>query len=377
MSRFFNSIVQWWERSQPDFWRRMRSGYRAAVVILVLVVLWIGSGLLKGSDQHQPNSDALAKSNDIPRVQVMKVAATNRNATVTVRGRTEALHAVDVRAETDGVVQAIHFEKGDRVKAGQILCELRVNDRVAKQEEARALVSQREKEYAAAANLAKLGYVSDTQAKQSAAALEAAQAQLRTTDITLANTKIRAPFDGLVDDRYVNEGDYMRVGDKCAMIVAPEPFLAVGAVSERNVGQVKIGDPASATLVTGETVQGKVRFVADRAELATRTFRIEVELPNPDAHLRDGVSADIHIPVKELKAMKISPGILVLNDSGVIGVRIVENGIVHFRPVEIVSDGPDGMWVAGLREGTSVITVGQEFVNEGARVKPVQAGARA
>ena len=91
--------------------------------------------------------------------------------------------------------------------------------------------------------------------------------------------------------------------------------------------------------------------------------------------LRDGVSADIHVPVKELRAAKISPGILVLDDNGVVGVRTVENGIVHFKPVQIVSDGPDGMWVTGLRDGTTVITVGQEFVSEGSRVKPVMAGA--
>jgi multidrug efflux system membrane fusion protein len=89
------------------------------------------------------------------------------------------------------------------------------------------------------------------------------------------------------------------------------------------------------------------------------------------------VSADIHLPVRNLKAMKISPGILVLNDNGVVGVRTVENSIVRFRPVQIVSDGPDGMWVSGLEDGTVAITVGQEFVSEGSRVKSVAAGAHA
>jgi multidrug efflux system membrane fusion protein len=161
------------------------------------------------------------------------------------------------------------------------------------------------------------------------------------------------------------------------LVISPVPFLAVGAVSEQDVGKLRIGDPASAALVTGQTVQGKVYFVATKADPTTRTFRVEVELPNSDARLRDGVSADIRIPVKQVEAMKISPGILVLNDNGVVGVRTVESGIVHFKPVNIVSDGPDGMWVSGLPTGTSVITVGQEFVAEGSRVKAVPAGARA
>jgi multidrug efflux system membrane fusion protein len=377
MFRFLNPIREWWNRTQPAFWRRMKPGYRAAVVILVLVLLWVGSGfILKGgSDQSQVDS-AAAKPNQVPSVQVTRLAASTRDATLTVRGRTQALHSVDVRAQVDGVVRAIHFEKGDRVKAGDVLCELVVNDRQAKLDEATALVSEREKEASAAENLLKQGAMSVTAAKQATAALEAARAAQRTQEIELANTKIRAPFDGFVDDRYVNAGDYMRVGDKCELVIAPEPFLAVGAVSERDVGQVKVGEPASATLVSGETVQGKVYFVASKAEATTRTFRVEIELPNSDAKLRDGVSADIHIPVKELRAVKVSPGILVLDDNGVVGVRTVENGIVHFKPINIVSDGPDGMWVTGLPDGTAVITVGQEFVSEGSKVKQVMAGAR-
>src|SRR6185312_5197439 len=234
-----------------------------------------------------------------------------------------------------------------------------------------AMVAQTGKELDVAKELYAQGFRSKTQLAQAQAAYEAAKAGASTMGIQLANTKIRAPFDGYVDDRYVDVGDYMRAGDKCEMVYAPEPFLAVGAVSEQDVGQITIGDQASATLVTGETVQGKVRFVADRADSATRTFRVEIELPNADNKLRDGVSADIHIPVKRVQAVHISPGILVLDDSGVVGVRIVDRGTVRFRPVQIVADGPDGMWVAGLPERVNVITVGQEFVTDGERVKSV------
>jgi multidrug efflux system membrane fusion protein len=101
----------------------------------------------------------------------------------------------------------------------------------------------------------------------------------------------------------------------------------------------------------------------------TRTFRVEVELPNPDGKLRDGVSADIRIPVKQLKAIHISPGILVLDDAGTVGVRVVINDVVRFYPIQIIEDGPDGMWITGLPEHANVITVGQQFVNNGERVK--------
>lgn len=345
--------------------------YRWALAILILASLWIASGVI--SFGSRPAAKTIAAA-DTPRVRVSVLTASDRDASLTVRGRTAALHSVELKAEVDGVVQAIHFEKGDRVKAGQVLCELKLKDRAAKVQQARAMVTQTAKQHQVDLDLAKDGFRSVTQVDQSAAALEAAKASEQTMAIDLENTHVKAPFDGLVDDRFVDVGDYMRVGDKCALLIAPEPFLAVGQVSEREVSQIKVGNPASATLVTGETVEGKIRFVASRADDVTRTFRIEVELPNPTGKLRVGVSADIHIPVRQLMAQKISPGILVLDDNGVVGVRAVENGIVRFHPVQIVSDGPEGMWVAGLPDHLAVITVGQSFVTDGERVKTVVSG---
>jgi multidrug efflux system membrane fusion protein len=330
----------------------------------------VATGVFNSQAAQKPE-DAIDKPSSTPSVRVTQLVATDRDAMIIVRGRTQAQHEVDVRAEVEGVVQAIHFDKGDRVKKGDTLCEIRLNDRGAKVAQAAALVAQTQKELQVAQDLYKQGFRSKTQLAQSEAAYAQAQAGLATMNVALANTHIKAPFDGIVDDRYVNAGDYMRPGDKCEMVIAPEPFLAVGTVSEHEVGQIHVGDTASAKLVTGETVTGTVTFVADRADPATRTFRVEVQLPNPDAKLRDGVSADISVPVRHVRAQHISPGIMVLDDSGVPGVRVVINGRVKFLPITIVSDGPDGAWVTGLPDNVDVITVGQQFVSDGQHVKAV------
>ena len=368
--QLIGNLAAFWDRVQPEFWRNMRLSYRWALAILIFAALWIASGIISFSGKPVAKKTAA----DMPQVRTAVLTAADRDASLTVRGRTAALHSVDLKAEVDGVVQAIHFEKGDRVRAGQVLCELKLKDRAAKVTQAHALVVQTAKQHEVDLDLAKDGFRSATQVDQSAASLEAAKASEQTMAIDLENTRVKAPFDGLIDDRYVDVGDYMRVGDKCALLIAPEPFLAVGQVSEREVSQLKVGNPASATLVTGETVEGRIRFVASRADDTTRTFRIEVELPNPTGKLRVGVSADLHIPVRQLMAEKISPGILVLDDNGVVGVRAVERGIVRFLPVDIVSDGPDGMWVSGLPDHLAVITVGQSFVTDGERVKAVMTG---
>jgi multidrug efflux system membrane fusion protein len=369
--RLSTAIGNWYSRNMPAFWLRLKPSYQWAFGIALLVVLWVLSGQVTNAFHAQAPSGtqtAEAKVSDVPRVRVAVLDAQPRDATITVRGKTQALHEVDVRAQVEGVVQAIHFDKGQTVRKGDVLCEIVLNDRGARTAQAQALVDQTSKELDVARELFKDGFRSKTQMAAAQANYEQARAALSTTQIALDNTKIRAPFDGIVDERYVDAGDYMRPGDKCEMVIAPEPFLAIGAVSEHEVGGLHVGDPASATLVTGETVQGKIRFVGDRADQMTRTFRIEVELPNPGAKLRDGVSADIHIPISKLEAVRISPGILVLDDAGVVGVRAVVADKVRFFPIQIIEDGPDGMWVSGLPEHVNVITVGQQFVNNGERV---------
>ena len=364
-----------YNRIMPGFWLRLKPSYQWAGGIFLVVVLYLATGLLHFG-RSGPGDDAQAKVDDTPHVRATMLFASNHDATLTLRGKTEAQHSVDVRAEVEGVVQALHFEKGDTIRKGQVLCQIKLNDRGAMASQANALVAQRQKEFEVASSLYKDGYRSKTQLAQADAALSAARASASSMAIHLADTQVRAPFSGFANDRYVDVGDYMRPGDKCAQVIAPEPFLVVGSVSEEEVGQIAEGGSATAKLVTGEIVSGKVTFISTKSDQQTRSFRIEVTLPNPDNKLRDGVSADITIPVRQVRAQHISPGILVLDDNGVVGVRVVDNGLVHFKPVKIISDGPDGMWIAGLPERVAVITVGQQFVNEGQRVKVAMGGAQ-
>jgi len=116
-------------------------------------------------------------------------------------------------------------------------------------------------------------------------------------------------------------------------------------------------------------VQGVVRFVAATADPATRTFRIELETANPQNTLRDGITADIRIRTAQVQAHFITPAILTLNDAGVIGVRIIDgDSRARFVPVTIIANMSDGVWITGLPKIANVITVGQEYVSDGALV---------
>jgi multidrug efflux system membrane fusion protein len=300
-----------------------------------------------------------------------------RQQDVVVRGQTQALRKVLVRAETAGKVAAIRADKGTLVKEGDTICELNVDARRAMLEQARATMKQRQLEYEASKTLQEKGFRSDTSVAGDLAAYQASKAEVERMEKEFENTKLRAPFDGVVDDRMADVGDYLAPGQPCALVVDLDPFLVVGRVSEKDILFIKIGDTGWAKLITGERVQGTVRFIAKSSDQATRTFRVELEVPNPDGSIRDGVTAEIHIAAATVEAHRITPAILTLDERGVIGVRIVdEKKRARFVPVKIIADSADGVWVSGLPKRATIITVGQEYVAEGQEVNVVPDDAK-
>jgi multidrug efflux system membrane fusion protein len=380
----------------------IRRSYVVAVVIFLVLAAWVASGEINrfeeiaqlvmpesgkktaqpaktatkpGAQAARPAQAAEGDKKDAkapPTVRVRTITAIVHQQDVIVRGQTQALRKVQVRAETAGKVAAIRADKGKVVKKGDTICELNVDARRAMLEQARATMTQRKLEYEASKTLQEKGFRSPTSVAGDLARYQVAKAEVERMEKELENTKIKAPFDGVVDDRMVDVGDYLSPGQPCALVVSLDPFLVVGRVSEQDVHYIQIGNTGWAKLVTGERVEGKVRFVAKSSDAATRTFRVELEVPNPNGAIRDGITAEIHIAAATVEAHKISPAILSLNDRGQLGVRIVDQTKrVRFVLVTIIGDGPDGVWITGLPKQVTIITVGQDFVSEGQVVNPV------
>lgn len=356
---------------------RLHRSHYIAIGIAVAILLWFVTGVFSGPNGNGDSRTAAevdAANSVVPRVRVTESQATMRQSFITVRGRTEAKRAVHVRAETLGRVVDLPVEKGQQVKAGDMLCRLQIDARDAQLAEARALVQQRKLEYDAARQLAAKGHRAPTAVAGNKAAFDAAQARLKQMEIELSQTKIVAPFDGIFDERPVEIGDYMRTGDVCGMVVELNPLLVVGQVSEDRVGAMRIGTPGTARLITGETVDGRIHFVAKTADPATRTFRVEIEVPNADFRMRSGVTAEIIVPGQEVLAHRVPSSIIALNDNGTVGVRTVnEEGRVSFKPIQLIDDTPEGLWIAGLPDKVTIITVGQDYVIDGQKVEAIPA----
>ena len=360
----------------------MKSSYLIALVIALAAAAWLASPYLGEPTVKAESAPGITVARTEPpakapmRVQVRNSVAETRINSLVLTGQTEPSRHATVRAETPARVIAVAAEEGAQVKKGDIIVQLANDDRKALLDEAQALVNQRQIEYSAASKLSSKGYQTQTRLAETKANLEAAQARLRRIQVDIERTVIRAPFDGVIQSRMVEVGDYLKVGDEVALIIDLDPLIAVARVSEREVAGVATHGEGTVRLITGDSVNGRIRYVSSVASEGTRTFRVELEIVNGDNRLAAGLTAEIRLPVKAVEAHNMSPAALTLDDTGVIGVKTVDaQNIVRFHPVQLVSDGLDGIWIAGLPREATIITVGQEFVLPGHEVTPVPEGS--
>lgn len=348
-----------------------------AVALTLAVVGWMASGSLLDDDSPAAPSAAAtqsARSEQTRAVSVRDSEARPVTRRIVISARSEPNRTVEIAAETEGRVVSIDAERGARVTGGQRIVGLDMRDRAARVDEAEALVAQRELEYAAAERLRARDHMTEAQLAQADAQLATAAAALERIELDIAHTSIEAPFDGVLSERNVEVGDYVGIGDPIGTLVDTDPLIIVGDVSETEIYELGVGSRGEAELLSGKTVTGSVRYVAPVAADSTRTFRVELAIPNPESALRAGMSAEIRLPAGDIVAHQMTPALLTLDDEGNIGVKTVDSlDTVRFFPVEIVRSGNDGIWVTGLPDRVRVITVGQGFVSAGQVVKPVPA----
>jgi multidrug efflux system membrane fusion protein len=349
--------------------QRFRSWFISGGIVL-LVSLWLVSGQFRAEEQETVEPATLATTKSAVRVRTQTAEEVMR--TIVVNGKTAPARIVHLAAETDGRVELIGAERGATLDRGDVIVRLDERDRAARLAQAEATVKQREVEFAARERLKTESYVSEAQLQEAVALLETARAELTRARLDLQYMTVRAPFAGALQARAVEIGDFVKRGDPIATYVDNRQIIVSANLSEFDARHVHVGDRAEARLATGETVRGAIRYVAPVADEATRTFLVELEVDNGDGSLRAGGTAELRIPAETVLAHRISPSLLTLDDAGNVGVKIVnESGQAEFVVADVALSTNDGVWLAGLPETATIITVGQGYVASGALVNAI------
>ena len=352
--------------------RRYKSWITSAG-ITIAIALWLASGHMGGGTKsYGSEQNSQVTTAPFASVRVRHQLAEEFTRNIIVNGRTAPARIVELNAETDGRVIGVGVERGDRFDVGDVIVKLDQRDRRARLAQAEATVKQRELEFDARAKLKGNSYVSEAQLQEAKALLATAKAELTRARLDIDYMVIRAPFAGALQDRQVEVGDFVKLGDPVAVIVDDRTLIIKASIAEYEAHFVKKGGPGSAKLATGQTVNGTIRYIAPVANQATRTFDVELEIDNADGALRAGMTAELVIPAETIYAQKVSPSLLTLDDNGDLGIKVVnESGMVEFHAADIAMSSSDGVWIAGLPHSATIITVGQGFVNEGVMVNAI------
>ncbi len=342
-----------------------------ALGLLVGLTVYMLTGLVGcGGPAEAGDTPAAEQAKPLMTVQVREMTAEEISREVMLNGKTAPNRAVDIKAETAGKVVEVANRRGLPLADGDLIARIEMKDREQRLEQARAALEQASILYDAALRLQKQELNSPSQVAEALSRLRGAEQLVQSMELDIRNTNITAPFDGVLQERMVEVGDYLGIGDPVARVIDLDPVIISGEVTEFEIGYIKVGEPGHARLTDGRMVDGKIRYVAGEADRQAHTFTIELEVPNPDQSILAGVTARIAVETEQVLAYEISPALISIADDGRFGIKIVdENNIVRFVEADIVRSEPDILWLANLPPKIRLITTGQGFTQPGDEVE--------
>lgn len=286
---------------------KLTKNIRISLYILVPILLWMISGFFKEEERQKPT-----ETGDLFNVQTILSEASEYQPLIKLKASTKSEKRINVKAKTSGEVVKIGAIQGAYVEKDTVLCSLGI--------------------------------------------------------VELNRTEVKAPFSGFIE-QIVKPGNFLERGQICATIIQLDPITLIAGVPEYDINKVRIGQNVLVELVTGQKIKGKLTFVSKSASPDTRTFIVESQIENSDGKIKDGLTAEISIEIDKVMAHKISPSILLLNDEGKLGIRIVnKNKYAKFIEIIILEDSEEGLWVTGIPEEVEIVIQGQGFVEDGQEV---------
>jgi len=377
----------------------MAFNIRSSQIVALAIAAGIGGWIYTGSIVvgGQPSGEGIRsiaereseRDTQLFKVRYKTVEPVPYGETLSVRGQTTNAATVQIRAQVSGTLIERHVNKGDRVSENQLVCSIETGARAAQLAKSEAMFAQAQSDYEANSTLVEKGIVSKNEAlfaqaqadyeanstlvekgivsknklKSLKASLDAATAAIAEATLQLERSEIHANASGIVQDPIAEIGETLSVGSVCVTLVQSDPIKFAGQISERDIDKVKVGAQAIVKLISGMSAEGTVSYISPSADSSTRTFLTEIEIPNSSEKIRSGMTARANIKLPVVEAYPISPSWVTLADSGALGVRVVgENSMVEFVELELIAQTQSGFWVTGLKPGTKVITLGQNYV---------------
>lgn len=303
---------------------------------------------------------------------------------LTLTGTLKASIESDIAADVSGKIVATTIERGQTVKAGQVIAvvDSRVASLTATAAAAQAKVAQSQLEQAQrdcerVKHLLDTGAISQAEYDRQTAACQsqqwsaaAAEAQQRSALTMAGDTSVRAPFTGIIGERYINLGQYVQPPTRVASVYAPDPLRLALTVPEANVAAVKQDMPVHFTVTAygDKDFTGSVKFISPALREATRDLVVEAVVPNAELTLKPGMFAVAKINLGDVPRPVVPKAAVSQDDTGA-RVFVVSGQQIQERLVQLGEAVGDVVAVVqGVKAGDNVVVSPGPDVRDGAKV---------
>jgi membrane fusion protein, multidrug efflux system len=300
-------------------------------------------------------------------------------------GTLKADEEVTVSSEVDGIVKSIKVEEGYPVGRGTLLAEInqidyeldeRRADAALKQ--AQASLANAKAEYQRKESLFKEELVTkqqfddiSTRVALAEADVSRAKASLDTSRERLSRTKIYSQLNGMVKEKKVSVGDYVRNGSPLFQLIKVNSLKLNFTVSEKDIAGLKTGQEVDFTVDSfpDKKFKGKVNLLYPNLEERTRTLQAEAIVPNANRLLKPGLFVRATIYTAATREAVVAPLTALMYDNSTISIFVVEGNVAHQRIIKTGGKyGENVEIIEGLKEKEQIVIVGQNNLSEGVKV---------
>jgi membrane fusion protein (multidrug efflux system) len=360
----------------------MRTKLIVALVIGIIVAVVL---LMRGENTHNsatvPGTAEQAKN--FP-VEVTKPAFEEVERTLDAVGSFFPEDEVTVGSEVDGIIKRLLVDEGSTVKQGDLLLEiddeklrLEVEESEAMLREGRARLEHSQATFKRMNSLFDQGVIGQqelddarNQELMNRAGLENTQAKLSRFKKELGDTRVLAPMDGVVSERMVSAGEYVKIGASLFKIVDANPLKLAFTLPEKNTGEIRTGQKVQVTtrVYAGQMFDGEVYFINPKVEAETRTIEVKARVDNSEYKLRPGYFVDVKILLGRQRSL-VLPESAVLVREGSVVVMAVAGGVISYKRVApgVRFNGKVEI-LEGITPQDDIVVSGRSEITEGTRV---------
>jgi membrane fusion protein, multidrug efflux system len=344
----------------------MRGAWLAAVMVLGIA----------GCKKADPKAAAAAAAGPTMPPTVVEVAVAKEETVtdaIAATGQIEAVQAIDLRPDVEGRIVEILFREGSEVGKGTPLFRIDDAELQAQVDRAQADRDLAQQSLERTRDLLQQRASSQADLERAEATARSADASLALLKVRLDRTVVRAPFGGVVGQRFVSLGDYVTTATRLASLQTVNPERVSFQVPERYASELRRGQTIAfqVAAMRNRTYAGTVDFVDPVVQLPGRTIMVKALVPNPKRELQAGMFVEVRLATAQRPRAVVVPEDAVLALQGVTVVWVIKDAKATRRPVTLGVRSPGFVEIVeGVEAGEQVVVGGIEKVSEGAAVAP-------